>query len=109
MLLDELPMALGRIGTHTEHNGIQFFKGLETIGEIARFGSAAGGVVLGIEIQYHPLALVIGKLDRVVLLVGKGKARGGLSNCYDCAHLKILSWFGLLCRHAVRLDGLVLL
>jgi hypothetical protein len=50
--------------------------------EVVGFDGAAGGLVLGVEVEDDPLALVVGEADRLVFLGGQGEVGRGRASLY---------------------------
>jgi hypothetical protein len=50
--------------------------------EVVGFDGAAGGLVLGVEVEDDPLALVVGEADGLVFLGGQGEVGRGRASLY---------------------------
>src|SRR6185437_193492 len=61
------------VARHTDDRGTAARELRVQVAEIAGFAGAAGGIVLGVEIQHDPLVLQVGELKRVARLGGAGE------------------------------------
>ncbi len=50
--------------------------------EVVSFDGAAGGLVLGVEVEDNPLAFVVGEADGLVFLRGQGEVGRGRASLY---------------------------
>src|SRR5438477_8647939 len=64
MFLNEGAMRLFVVNAASEHGQSGLLESREAVAERARLGSTSGGVVLGIEVEHHPMAGEVGQLDR---------------------------------------------
>ena len=73
-------MAAGAVFADAEHGDGLLFECSPLVAEITGFFGTTRGVVLGIEVDHHPLALELGKLHRRSVLVWQGEIRGGIAD-----------------------------
>src|SRR5690606_25157198 len=73
VLQGELSVAFYGVGADAQHGDAGVAEVLELVADAAGFGGAARGVVFGVEVQQHPLALVLGRLMHFALLMWQGE------------------------------------
>src|SRR5690606_9651773 len=63
VLLAELPVRLDGVRAHAQHDRAARVQVLHAVAELARLDGAAGGVVLGIEVEHDLAATQVGQAD----------------------------------------------
>ena len=80
VLIDELGVAFGVVLADAQHLDAMALEAVPLIAEVAGFLGAAGGVVLGIEVDHHPLAAEIFESNGLAVLIRKREIRGGVTD-----------------------------
>src|SRR5690606_26865933 len=99
VLVAEALVRRHRVGADPQDHGPQRLPLLVLVAETARLGGAAGGVVLGAEVEHHRPAAAVRQPDGVALVVGGGEVRR-LSAGPEHGHPPRLCWSSGGCWHS---------